>query len=223
MSNTMRNLIEVLVEDELATLEGVTVYFDMDGVLADFDAGVEVDSRAVEARDAFRKILDQFPEMKHLSDDEVKKRLGGPQADSGMKALKKAYNNYRQLKFMMTGREGFFLNLPPLPGAREMLQRAAALTGKKPAILTAPVDNNPQRCADEKLAWMNKHFPGMFSTFHCTQDKHKYAHPDRILIDDRTKYTIPFESNGGVAILHKNPADSLQKLENILKLKGLPV
>lgn len=213
-------LIEALVESELQ--DRPVVMFDMDGVLADFDAGVDQDSRAVAARDVYRKMLDQFPEMKHLTDDEVKKRLAGTMVDSGMKALKKAWNNYRQLKFMMTGKQGFFLNLPPLPGAKEMLHRAAALTGHMPGILTAPVDN-PERCAEEKLAWMNKHFPGMFSSFHCTQDKHKFAHPNRILIDDRTKYTIPFESNGGVAILHKNPGDSMQKLENILQAKGLSV
>lgn len=213
-------IIETLVDTELSTIVTPNVYFDMDGVLADFDGGVDVNRDAVAAREDYRRILNNFPELKSLSDDEVRKRLAGPQTDPGMKALKKAWNRLREKKFAMTGQAGFFLNLPVLPGAREMLVRAAALTGKKPGILTAPVDNNPERCAQEKQAWMNKHFSGLFSTFHCTQEKHRYAAPDAILIDDRTKYTVPFEQNGGIAILHKNPADSMQKLENILKTRG---
>lgn len=216
----LETLIETLVDTELSTIATLNVYFDMDGVLADFEGGVDVNRAAQTARDDYRRVLDQFPEMKTLSDDEVKKRLAGPQTDPGMKALKKAWTRYREKKYMMTGQPGFFLNLPVLPGAKEMLVRAATLTGKKPGILTAPVDNNPDRCAQEKLAWMNKHFNGLFSTFHCTQEKYKYAAPDAILIDDRTKYTVPFEQHGGTAILHKNPADSMQKLENILKMRG---
>jgi hypothetical protein len=63
----------------------------------------------------------------------------------------------------------------------------------------------------------------MFSDFICTQDKHNYANSNSILIDDRTKYTSKFEANGGTIILHKNPQDTIQKLENILKARGLPV
>lgn len=218
----LQDLIETLVENELVQ-STVSVFFDMDGVLVDFDAGVERNQHAVVARDQYRKMLDQFPQVKDLTDDEVKKLLAGPQTDSGMKALKKSWNNYRQLKFAMTGQAGFFLNLPPMPGAKEMLKQAAAWTGKKPGILTAPVDNNPARCEEEKLASMNKHFPGMFSTFHCTQDKYRFAAPDRVLIDDRTKYTIPFEKNGGTSILHKNPADSMKKLEAFLRSRNLLV
>lgn len=217
-------LIETLVEYELdggaaappPPPQSFTVYFDMDGVLANFDGGIEVDQKAVQARAVFRKILDQFPEFKTLPDDDLRKRLAGPQQDAGMKALKKAWQDYRQLKFMVAGKPGFFLNLPPLPGAEQMLRKAAELTGKMPNILTAPMESAGERCAQEKQAWMQKHFSGLYSEFHCTQEKANFAAPTHILIDDRTKYTVPFEQRGGIAIFHTNPAKSMQELEQVI-------
>ena len=220
----LKMIVESLVEAEMNTLPTVTVYFDMDGVLADFDTGVLTGNpRAGKAREVYMKMLVNFPQFQHVTDDQIRAALKGPQIDPGLKALKKAYNNFRELKFMETNKEGFFLNLPPMAGAGEMLAQAAEMTGRKPSILTAPVDNNTERCKAEKEQWMQKNFPGMYDKFICTQDKELYANADSILIDDRTKYTMKFEGNGGIAILHKNPTDSMQKLEQILKSRGLPV
>lgn len=222
--STLKETIATLVETELNILNTPTIYFDMDGVLADFDSGVlQGNPRAETARQSYMALLKNFPELMSITDDEIKKRMAGPQADPGMKALKKAWSNYRELKFIQTNKAGFFLNLPILPGAGEMLARAAALTGRKPGILTAPVDFESERCAAEKRQWMDKNFPGMFSDFVCTQDKHEYAHANSVLIDDRTKFTTKFENAGGTAILHKNAADSMAELENLLKARGLPV
>lgn len=224
MSDELKILVENIVEAEMSILNEPVIYFDMDGVLADFDQGVlDGNPRAGKARDTYMALLKNFPDLMHITDDELRKRLAGPQADPGLKALKKAWQHYREQKFALTGREGFFANLPEMPGAKEMLAQAAAMTGRKPSILTAPVDNNIERCMQEKRQWMDSHFPGMFDKFVCTQDKDKYANPNSILIDDRTKYTTKFESAGGIAILHKNPQDSMQKLQAILRSKGLPV
>lgn len=218
----LEQLVEVIVEQELNVLNTPVIYFDMDGVLADFDHGVEAGNvDAEKARVAYMSVLKNFPEMMSLTDDQIKARLAGKQEDPGLKALKKAWQRYRELKFMVAGRPGFFLSLPEMPGAREMLVRAAALTGRKPSILTAPMDT--EHCEKEKEQWMQQHFGGLYDGFHCTQNKAGFANPNAILIDDRTKYTDKFQAAGGIAILHKNPADTLQKLENLLKQKGLPV
>lgn len=219
----LKQLVETIVEAELSTLNSPTIYFDMDGVLAGFDQGVDNDGIAQQAKTEYLRVLKAFPQLQSLTDDEIKAQLKGPQADSGMKALKKAYNNFRERKFQAASRPGFFLNLPVLPGAKEMLVQAAQMTGRKPSILTAPIESNVERCEQEKRAWAEKNFPGLFQDFICTQDKHKYANADSLLIDDRTKYTSKFEGAGGMVILHKNPADSMQKLQNILKSRGLPV
>ncbi len=218
MSFEIKKLVEALVESELSIIppQNYTIYFDMDGVLADFESGVDVDAKAAAARDTYRKILDKFPEFKTLPDDDLKKRLAGPQSDPGLKALKKAWNDYRQLKYIVAGKPGFFLNLAPLPGAKEMLIAAAEMTGQRPSILTAPMDSLGERCEQEKGAWMQKNFPGLFAEFHCTQEKANFAGPGKILIDDRTKYTVPFEQKGGIAILHKSADSSIEQLRRVL-------
>lgn len=218
--NKLEKLIETLVEAEVGSIDSPIVYVDMDGVIADFNGGVNVNASAQASRDKYLKVLANFPELLHITDDEIKARLKGPQTDPGLKALKKAWNDYRQRKFMMTGNPGFFLNLPVLPGAAEMLRRITELTGKKPSILTAPVDDNPERCAQEKQQWLQNNLSGLYSGFHCTQDKASFATPNSILVDDRTKYTVPFENAGGISILHKNPQDSMARLENILATWG---
>jgi hypothetical protein len=221
----LKELVETIVEAELNVLDTPVIYFDMDGVLADFSQGVAAQTGGDDnkTKKAFEEIVSKFPQFASLGDDELKARLAGAQVDPGMKALKKAWQRYREQKFAVAGTPGFFLSLPVLDGAGEMLARAAALTGRKPNILTAPIDGDTARCEQEKRQWVEKNFPGMFSEFICTQDKHKYANSNSILIDDRTKYTNKFDANGGTAILHKSPEDSMQKLENILKSRGLPV
>lgn len=218
----LKEVIENLVEAEMNVLNTPVVYFDMDGVLAGFDQAVDSDQYNLKAKTEYQRILKNYPEFQNMSDDEVKQRLSGPQSDPGLKALKKAWNYYKEKKYQTASRPGFFLNLPVLPGAREMLVKAAQMTGRKPSLLTAPMESS-QNCEEEKRQWAEKNFAGLFDNFICTQDKHKYANADAILIDDRTKYTSKFENAGGIAILHKNPADSMQKLENLLKSRGLPV
>ena len=48
-------------------------------------------------------------------------------------------------------------------------------------------------------------------------DKHKYAAPNHILIDDRMKAIGPWRKAGGIGILHKDTKDTIAKL----KLLGL--
>jgi len=92
------------------------------------------------------------------------------------------------------------------------------LTGKKPHILTAPMDSNKQ-CAEEKKAWIEQHFAGLYDGFYCTQEKWKFAQQNKsnVLIDDRTKYTTSFDRAGGTAILYKgNVNDALKQLQDIV-------
>jgi hypothetical protein len=218
--NKINEVINLLVEQEISA-QGINVYVDMDGVIAAFDQGVEKGTRHPQLKKTFDNLIAQFPDLAELPDDELKKQLSGPQADPGLKALKKAWQNLRQEKFAVAGRQGFFLGLPVMSGAPEMVSTITALTGKKPVVLTAPVDGDPARCEEEKRQWIEKNFPGMFSGFVCTQNKHEYANASSLLIDDRTKYTSKFQSAGGMVILHKNPQDTIEKLKKILFDRGL--
>lgn len=219
--NELITLLETLVEAEMQIVKpqvNVQVALDLDGVIADFDTGVTNSNAGVkQAKANYEKLLSGFPDLKGLPDDDIKRHLAGPQTDPGKKALKKALNYYREQKFIPTGKEGFFLNLPVMPGAVELISGVTRLTGKKPFALTAPVDTNSARCEQEKKAWVEKNFPGMFSGFVCTQEKEKYANANTVLIDDRTKYTNKFVGAGGKAILFKSTPQALQDLEVLLK------
>lgn len=215
MNSVLKEVINIMVNEELKPGE-VVVYVDMDGVLVDFMSGISQDPAANAARDRFLSVMQNFPELKGLSDDELKAVLAGEQRSPGLKALKKAWNEWRNLKFMISGKEGFFANLQPLPGAREMLQTIATMVGRKPSILTAPVSQNSDRCEQEKILSVEKNFSGLYSSFYCTQDKYKFAGPNRILIDDRVKYTVPFANNGGISILHTSPKQTIIELQAIL-------
>jgi len=222
-NNTLKTLVETVVDTILTEVEfasqtqaPLSVLVDSDGVMADFDGAVGQDPMVQKTREEFRKVIANFPDFANLTDDDLKKRLAGPQPDPGMRALKKAWQEYRNHKFRVAGNTGFFLNLPILPGAREMLSKIAELTGKRPSILTAPIETNKEQCEEEKRAWFEKNMAGLYDQFICDSNKFKYANPNTLLIDDRSKYTVPFENAGGMVILHKNPQDTLAKLEQVI-------
>lgn len=219
----LKTLIKTLVEQAIIqpVVDNLNIYVDMDGVIADFDAGVSSNNPKIEkAKESYLKILSGFPDLKSLPEDDIKKRLAGAQVDPGLKALKKAFNYYRELKYISADKPGFFLNLPVMNGAQELITGIVKMTGKKPVVLTAPVDSNSARCEAEKREWINKNFPGMFQGFICTQEKEKYANSNAVLIDDRTKYTSKFVASGGNAILFKTTSQALMDLENIISSKA---
>ncbi len=213
------------IESQTSVKSSVIVFLDMDGVLADFDKAMKSSNKVAEEKQKLVGVLKATPELAKLSEDELKARLKGPQTEPSLKALKKAFQQYSAVKYGLAGQEGFFMNLEEMPGAKELIQGVADITGNLPNILTAPVQGS--HCEKEKKLWMFKHFNGMFDKFYCDPDKGSYAqgNPNNVLIDDRTKNTIPFERNGGTSIFYSGDVnDALSKVQDIVnKAQGTSI
>lgn len=219
----MKDLIQQLVEQVLDEInnKNVTIYFDMDGVLADFSGAVHKNPKVQEAEEALYQLLRLKPELVDMHHDELKDVLRGPQEDPVMKKIKKAFHRYRGRTYRVAAEPGHFVGLEVLPGAVQMMKTAANLTGKLPHILTAPMESN-EKCEEEKREWVETHLSGLFDDFQCTQNKHHFAKSEYdILIDDRPKYVNKFRGAGGQAILHTDPSETVQELQELVaKLKA---
>jgi 5'(3')-deoxyribonucleotidase len=211
----LERLIDLLVLEDVANPD-INVFFDADGVLADFDGRIEQSKNLRDARIELKKWLLQKPELANLHKDDIKGLLKGPQADPYFKKLKKLFYNANELVYAIAGQPGFFFNLDLMPGAKEMVLAVTKIIGKKPNILTAPMESS-KNCEEEKRLWFEKHFSGLYNQFICTQEKYKFAKSKYdILIDDRPKYVNKFRDAGGTAILHTDPDKTIRELETII-------
>jgi 5'(3')-deoxyribonucleotidase len=202
----------------------VNIYFDLDGVLADMQGGLMQNPEIV----GLRKILDdlintEFQDYKGLVDDDIKSKykeelLKDPQ--SPVKKLKKAFSNYQSKVFSMAAKPGFYLNLPLMEGAKEMVIKAKELTGDLPHILSSPVgdENDPTNpSVMEKKQWVENNFGGIVGDVIITTNKGSVVKGKCcLLIDDRPKYVEKFTSAGGTAILHKNSKDTISEMERLV-------
>jgi hypothetical protein len=85
-----------------------------------------------------------------------------------------------------------------------------------PTILTA-TGYPEEKAKAEKIRWVydNLHgFDGILTTI-SGADKHKYAAPNHILIDDRDKAILPWREAGGIGILHTSAADTIAQLKKL--------
>ncbi len=106
------------------------VYVDMDGVMAEFDKGLET------------KLLQADPTIDlsdKSSDFYLHKRLKTPEAVRMAQAIANS--------------RGFFLDLEPADGLQEGWQRMID-AGFHPVVLSKPLSSN-QWCAAEKLEWLD--------------------------------------------------------------------
>jgi 5'(3')-deoxyribonucleotidase len=201
------------------------IFFDLDGVLADMDGGLKKNPEIIQLRSDLDNLIEtKFQDYKGLVDDDIKTKFKAElekDPNSPVKELKKSFNKYTSKVFSIAAKPGFYRNLPLMPGAKEMVAKAAELTGKLPNILSAPVGdendlNNPS--VIEKKDWVKEHFDGMVDQVIITIDKGKAAEGKTdILIDDRPKYVEKFTSAGGTAILHTDYKKTLLELEGIIK------
>jgi len=157
------------------------IYFDMDGVLADFEAG-------------FFKVSGQ--DLSLLPDDVF--------AD-------------KETKDKVFSHPTFFLDLPILPEAKDMVRYAMGFAADVQA-LTATGYSNEEAVAAQKEEWIARHFPEITQvhTVPKSDMKAKYAWPDVILIDDRLEKSIkPFRAKGGIGIHHTSPANTKAQLDKV--------
>lgn len=193
-------------------LASINFFFDMDGVLADFEKGILDDKRYPEIKKA-KNDLFSYVETKYGKEvsnvDEVKFMLG-----NGDQELKRLYDIAHDTVHEIADQKGFFINLDPLPGAEKLLKTAFELTGKLPDIATAPTDSI--YCEPEKRAWMEKYFKGLFDKVYVDKKKEKLVKSvNDVLVDDRKKYVDAFTRAGGTAIRHYDVEDTINKMKTL--------
>jgi 5'-nucleotidase len=137
---------------------------DMDGVLADFEAGFLEAWRA------------QHPELPYI-----------PVAERQLFYLSEEYpSELRPLVREVLTAPGFFRNLAPLPGGLEALQALEGL-GHQVFICTSPL-RAYQNCVGEKFAWVDAHL-GQAWVKRIVLTSDKTLVQGDILVDDRPEVT----------------------------------
>ena len=112
----------------------------------------------------------------------------------------------------------FFLNLPLCEGAIEFFKRVEHLN---PTILTACPKSNYTTAAMQKRQWVYKNLSKDITVIPMMGGKNKclFMHsPGDILIDDFEKNCIPWREHGGIAIHHKNFADTNKQIANFFEV-----
>ena len=211
MSN-IKALLSFLLEQNSPSGKYV-LYWDCDGVLADFEAAINSNSSFLE-QDA--KLAQMAKDIfgKEVNREELKPMLAGFHREPQLKALKRLFNVVQDKLYDYAKREGFFLNLKPMPGAKRMFETANSMVSEKPKILSAPVDS--LFCEPEKRQWVARHFGMPDEDVIIEHDKEIYAAPNHILIDDRKNNISKWLAAGGIGILHTSPDDTIKQLEEIL-------
>lgn len=205
------------------------VWFDLDGVLADFEGGLYTSEEVKSAKETLDNLIArEYPQYAGLKPDELKAKIKEDlPKDPSLKKLKSTFYVYNNLVYKVAGRDGFFANLKLLPGTFEMIDAATKITGQKPNVCTAPMgdENDPDNSSViEKKAWVKKHFGDKINHIEVTLDKGRVVKSKfDLLIDDRQKYCDKFLVNGGSAIKHETPSmdnptswkETIKKLEAI--------
>ncbi len=144
------------------------ILIDQDGVLANY------------TKAHLRAIAREFPELPRLHESEI----------TNWNTEEHFPESYRSRIDALALRPGFFLNLEPIPGAIEALEKML-LHGHDPRICTAP-KKVFEHCVAEKFAWVKKYLGQRFvERIVMTRDK-TLVHGD-FLIDDKPSVT------GGIA------------------------
>lgn len=160
------------------------IFFDMDGVIADFYKVVE-------------------PEV-----GEIDKRIDHSRDAQRARQMRKSIINF------MIHEDELFANLPPMPDYVKMQTFARDLIddGYLVRCLTSTGGYDHATVLKQKLRWLDTYqFPHSGVIFvHNGKFKAELAHPQALLIDDFALNTEEFEKAGGHVILHENADETIE-------------
>jgi hypothetical protein len=163
----------------------------MDGVLCDFEGGVDRHVPGLPWKDLNRSRSHLPKELILLKD--------------------------RMYDYVINHSPEFWINLDWMPNAWSMfcyVQR----TFKHVGIITAPLTGDSM-CPDGKREWIKRNLFGIQEIV-VTKDKEKYVGiipgDVQVLIDDRQDNIEKWIEAGGVGILHEDPEDTVYHLESLI-------
>jgi len=106
-----------------------------------------------------------------------------------------------------------FDQLDPMPDAHVLWNY---IEKYNPDILTA-TGYPEETAAAEKIRWVYDNLDGFDNIYTTTSgaQKHRYAAPNHILIDDRNKSINPWREAGGIGILHTSATDTIAQLKKL--------
>jgi hypothetical protein len=104
----------------------------------------------------------------------------------------------------------FWTKMPWQPGGRRLWD---IISDYDTVILSSP--SNSKVAGPGKAKWLKNY--GIHNTLILAQsyDKHQYAKPNHILIDDYKRNVNQWKAAGGIAILHTNLNNTLEQLEKL--------
>jgi len=112
-----------------------------------------------------------------------------------------------------------YRDLPLFKDAKKLVKYVESL-GVEVRILTSVGKYSPKPNAIDKVLSLKKHFPQLASKFHYvtkSADKAKYASPETLLIDDRSKSVKPFKAAGGNAVLYTDFSKAKKEIDKLFK------
>jgi len=197
MKLLLENWRKFLKEQE----EQYQIYCDMDGVLVDFVAGtVEHITKQLQAGKA--EELKEIIDRDYVTEEDININSPNRNLDVRDYMFKELEHNAK-----------FWEELPWMPGGQELW---AFIYQFNPYILTAPMgygsEIGKQSWIDKKLGEDMGMPPAKVFMSH---DKFNWSASNHILIDDFTKNTVPWEKEGGIAILHTDVGITIKKLEDL--------
>lgn len=161
-----------------------TVFFDLDGVLADFVSGaLSAHGATLPYRDVKWDFCSQI-----------------------------GFNGTNDPAFWAPMNYNFWLNLGKLADGFELLGKVEQLVGKERiGILTSPSSNDG--AVDGKLAWVKQHLPQYARRCIVTPAKELIAAPGKLLIDDHDGNVDKWEAAQGDSLLFPRPWNVARSVE----------
>lgn len=184
------------------------IYCDMDGVLVDFVTGaieqINIDIKDKKVNNGkinkLRSVLSQLGRDSITSQDLAK---------MDKKNRLQAARNYMYKR--LEDDEDFWANLPWAEGGKELW---SYISKYNPYILTAPMQSEGSKRG--KRMWIEKNLLPRPEKVFMSHEKYNWAGPTNILIDDFSINTLPWEENGGIAILHTSTNNTIASLQELI-------